>query len=104
LRKAVQVLVQHTGPLGTCMDYVQEDVGFMTAELHRWEEECQKYDAAGIMVQAMPAGCHGQNPAERQVRTWKGHFITALAIADPEFSFVQSAHLVPQAKWSLNML
>jgi TRAF3-interacting protein 1 len=44
LRKAVQVLVQHTGPLGTCMDYVQEDVGLMTAELHRWEEECQKYE------------------------------------------------------------
>lgn len=44
LRKAVQVLVQHTGPLGTCMDYVQEDIGLMTAELHRWEEECQKYE------------------------------------------------------------
>jgi hypothetical protein len=43
LRKAVQTLVQHTGPLGTCMDYVQEDVGIMTTELHRWEEECRKY-------------------------------------------------------------
>lgn len=43
LRKAVQVLVQHTGPLGTCMDYIQEDISLMTAELHRWEEECQKY-------------------------------------------------------------
>lgn len=42
LRKAVQVLVQHTGPLGTCMDYIQEDISLMTAELHRWEEECQK--------------------------------------------------------------
>lgn len=42
LRKAVQVLVQHTGPLGTCMDYIQEDIGIMTLELHRWEEECRK--------------------------------------------------------------
>jgi hypothetical protein len=42
LRKAVQVLVQHTGPLGTCMDYIQEDIGIMTMELHRWEEECRK--------------------------------------------------------------
>eukprot|EP00602_Paraphysomonas_sp_CaronLab_P009121 CAMPEP_0185026164 /NCGR_PEP_ID=MMETSP1103-20130426/10127_1 /TAXON_ID=36769 /ORGANISM="Paraphysomonas bandaiensis, Strain Caron Lab Isolate" /LENGTH=674 /DNA_ID=CAMNT_0027559655 /DNA_START=162 /DNA_END=2186 /DNA_ORIENTATION=+ len=44
LRKAVQILVQHTGPLGTCMDYIQEDVGIMTMELHRWEEECRKYE------------------------------------------------------------
>lgn len=42
IRKAVQVLVQHTGPLGTCMDYIQEDITLMTSELHRWEEECQK--------------------------------------------------------------
>lgn len=46
LRQAVQGLVQHTGPLGTCMDYVQEDVGIMTGELHRWEVECRKYEAA----------------------------------------------------------
>lgn len=44
LRKAVQVLVQHTGPLGTCMDYIQEDVSIMTSELHRWEEDCSKYE------------------------------------------------------------
>jgi len=46
LRSAIQVLVQHTGPLGTCMDYIQEDVGLMTAELHKWEDECRKYEAA----------------------------------------------------------
>ena len=43
LRKAVQSLVQHTGPLGSCMDYVQEDVSIMASELHRWEEECRKW-------------------------------------------------------------
>jgi hypothetical protein len=42
IRSSIQLLVQHTGPLGTCMDYIQEDVSLMTAELHRWEEECRK--------------------------------------------------------------
>lgn len=45
LRGAVQLLVQHTGPLGTCMDFIQEDVGLMGSELHKWEEECRRYDA-----------------------------------------------------------
>lgn len=44
LRGAIQVLVQHTGPLGTCMDYVQEDISLMTAELQRWEEECRRFE------------------------------------------------------------
>ena len=44
LRAAIQVLVQQTGPLGTCMDYIQEDVGQMSAELHKWEEDCRKYE------------------------------------------------------------
>jgi Microtubule-binding protein MIP-T3 C-terminal region len=45
LRLAIQVLVQHTGPLGTCMDYVQEDISLMTGELQKWGEECRKYEA-----------------------------------------------------------
>ena len=44
LRTAVQSLVQQTGPLGTCMDFIQEDISLMTAELHKWEEECRKYE------------------------------------------------------------
>lgn len=42
IRNAVQILVQQTGPLGSCMDYIQEDVGLMTAELHKWEDECRR--------------------------------------------------------------
>jgi hypothetical protein len=42
LRRAVQVLVQHTGPLGTSIDFIQEDATLMSSELHRWEEECRK--------------------------------------------------------------
>ena len=45
IRSSIQLLVQHTGPLGTYMDYIQEDISMMTAELHRWEEECRKYEA-----------------------------------------------------------
>lgn len=45
IRSAIQLLVQHTGPLGTCMDYIQEDIGLMTLELHKWEEESRKYEA-----------------------------------------------------------
>jgi TRAF3-interacting protein 1 len=44
LRGAIQVLVQHTGPLGTSMDYVQEDLSLMTQELQRWEEECRRHE------------------------------------------------------------
>jgi peptidoglycan hydrolase CwlO-like protein len=44
LRNAIQVLVQQTGPLGTCMDYIQEDVGQMSSELHRWEEDCRTHE------------------------------------------------------------
>jgi TRAF3-interacting protein 1 len=51
IRNAVQVLVQHTGPLGTCMDFIQEDVGLMSSELHRWEEECRRYDALALEEQ-----------------------------------------------------
>ena len=44
LRSAIQSLVQNTGPLGTCMDFILEDVGLMASELNRWEEECRKYE------------------------------------------------------------
>lgn len=42
IRSAVQILVQQTGPLGSCMDFIQEDVGLMTTELHKWEDECRR--------------------------------------------------------------
>jgi hypothetical protein len=42
LRGAIQILTQHTAPLKACMEYIQEDVGMMTTELHKWEEDCRK--------------------------------------------------------------
>ena len=45
MRHAIQSLVQQTGPLGTCLDFIQEDVSLMSGELHKWEEECRRYEA-----------------------------------------------------------
>ena len=44
LRTTIQLLVQHTGPLGNCMDFIQEDVGVMTSEMRKWEEDCVRYE------------------------------------------------------------
>lgn len=44
MRNAIQSLVQQTGPLGTCLDFIQEDISLMNAELHKWEEECRRYE------------------------------------------------------------
>lgn len=45
MRQAIQSLVQQTGPLGTCLDFIQEDISLMSGELHKWEEECRRYEA-----------------------------------------------------------
>lgn len=42
LRNCIQMLVKYTGPLGSCMEYIQEDIGLMTNELKKWEEESRK--------------------------------------------------------------
>lgn len=45
MRASIQSLVQQTGPMGVCMDFIQEDISLMTAELHKWEEESTRYEA-----------------------------------------------------------
>ena len=40
LRSYIQSLVKCTGPLGSCMDFIQEDISLMSNELKKWEEEC----------------------------------------------------------------
>ena len=41
LSEQIQTLVRQTGPLGTCMDFIQEDLDHntMTLELRKWEDE-----------------------------------------------------------------
>jgi len=55
LRQSIQTLVQHTGPLGGCLDYLQEDVGLMTIELRKWEDECRKFEGRVEKEQAKSA-------------------------------------------------
>lgn len=43
LRASIQVLVKHTGPLGSCLDFIQEDIGLMSNELKKWEAESRRY-------------------------------------------------------------
>ena len=42
MRGSIQALVQQTGPLGAVMDFLQEDLSLMNAELHKWEEEARR--------------------------------------------------------------
>lgn len=43
LRSAIQTLVQHTVPLGSAMEFIQDDVEVMLAEQRKWEEETRRY-------------------------------------------------------------
>lgn len=45
MRNCIQLLVKCTGPLGSCMDFIQEDISLMNNELKKWEEESRKYEA-----------------------------------------------------------
>ncbi|CAE7465409.1 Traf3ip1 [Symbiodinium microadriaticum] len=103
LRKAVQILVQQTGPLGTCMDYIQEDVGIMMMELHRWEEECRKYEMevekqkkqTGDMM--IPLRCELAG-LEEQIREQKMHVsVTKASIAKNESRIQQILRLTATA-------
>jgi hypothetical protein len=42
IRLSIQSMVAQTGPLGTCMDFIQEDITLMNAELSKWQQECTK--------------------------------------------------------------
>ena len=62
------------------------------------------FTATGISFQLVPPDSHRTNDAERAMRTWKDHFEGTLAVADPSFPLVQSAHLVVHAETTLNMM
>lgn len=62
------------------------------------------FASAGIVFELVPPNSHRRNPAERALRTWKNHFQSTLAVADPEFPFVQSARIVQHAELTLNLM
>lgn len=45
LRESIQTLCRCTNPLGTTMDYVQEDVDSMNKELEYWAKEYKQYSS-----------------------------------------------------------
>ena len=47
---------------------------------------------------------HRQNPAERDIRTFKNHFIATLCTTDPSFPLSQWDRLLPQAELTLNLM
>ncbi len=52
----------------------------------------------------MPPNMHRRNAAKRAIRTFKAHFISVLAGADPRFPKYLWDLLVPQAEMTLNFL
>ncbi len=58
----------------------------------------------GIRLEVAPPNNHRTLHAERHIRTWKNHFISALSTCDPAFPLDAWEHLVPQAECTLNLL
>jgi hypothetical protein len=48
--------------------------------------------------------CHQRNAAEREIHTFKEHFVAGLASVDPDFPLHLWHRLLPQAEMTLNLL
>jgi hypothetical protein len=57
-----------------------------------------------ITLDLVPPGQHRRNRAERAIRTFKNHFISILAGADPSFPANLWSELIPQAELTINLL
>ena len=57
-----------------------------------------------IAIQYVPPHNHRANRAERAIRTFKNHFISTLATADPSFPLKAWDELIPQSEMTLNMM
>ena len=57
-----------------------------------------------IAFQLVPPHVHRRNAAERAIRTFKNHFLSVLATADPEYPVAEWDRLLPQAELTLNLL
>jgi hypothetical protein len=57
-----------------------------------------------VEYQLVPPHCHRRNAAERDIRTFKEHFVTGLASVDPDFPLNLWYRLLPQAELTLNLL
>ena len=57
-----------------------------------------------IKIDLVPPHQHRRNKAERDIRTYKNHFIAALAGVDPNFPMMAWDELIPQIETTLNLL
>ena len=57
-----------------------------------------------IKIDLVPPHQHRRNKAERDIRTYKNHFIAALAGVDPNFPMMAWDELLPQIETTLNLL
>ena len=87
---------------------VFEDNGFKITCEH-FDNEFSKLLAAhlkkqDIEIQLVPANNHRTNRAERAIGTFKGHFISMLCSADPDFPLRLWCKLLPHANCTLNQM
>ncbi len=59
LRSSIQTVCRSTLPLGKIMDYIQEDMDAMQAELHTWRRENKEH--AQALLQEQRWGWHIHN-------------------------------------------
>jgi hypothetical protein len=57
-----------------------------------------------ITYQLVPPHCHRRNAAERDIRTFKEHFVDGISSVDPSFPLHLWDRLLPQAEITLNLL
>jgi hypothetical protein len=57
-----------------------------------------------IKVEYVPPDNHRQSPIERDIRTFKDHFIASLCTTDPDFPLSEWDLLLPQAEMTLNLM
>lgn len=70
-----------------------------TSELFR-----QATKGLKIKMEFVPPDNHRQNPAERDIRTFKNHLIASLATTDPDFPINQWDLIIPQVEMTLNLM
>jgi hypothetical protein len=57
-----------------------------------------------IAYQLVPLHCHRHNAAGRAIRTFKEHFVAGISSVDTSFPMHLWERLLPQAKFTLNLL
>jgi hypothetical protein len=59
---------------------------------------------AKVQLNYVPTSIHRRNKAERAIRTFKNHFISTLATANPAFPLSYWEAFIPQAEITINLL